>query len=113
MRSAAIFVSPSLYEPFGLAALEAARSGAALLLADIPSYRELWQSAAVFFDARSPEALADAIERLAADAPGRAGLAAAAAERASAFTPERQTAALLRAYARAGANGNVPLEEVG
>ena len=46
MRHAALFVSPSLYEPFGLAALEAARSGAALVLADIPSYREIWDGAA-------------------------------------------------------------------
>ncbi|WP_448324261.1 glycosyltransferase, partial [Streptomyces sp. DSM 41493] len=46
MAKAAIVASPSLYEPFGLAALEGARAGAALVLADIPTYRELWNGAA-------------------------------------------------------------------
>lgn len=43
---AAVFVSPVRYEPFGLAILEAARSRCALLLADIPSLREVWGDAA-------------------------------------------------------------------
>jgi glycosyltransferase involved in cell wall biosynthesis len=112
MRSAAIFVSPSLYEPFGLAALEAARSGAALVLADIPTYRELWQGAALFFDPRSPVALVEALDRLATDAARRTRWSAAAAARASEFTPERQIDALLEAYAAAGVTGAV-LEQVG
>jgi glycosyltransferase involved in cell wall biosynthesis len=112
MRSAAIFVSPSLYEPFGLAALEAARSGAALVLADIPTYRELWRGAALFFDPRSSTALAAALDQLAADAARRARMSAAAAARASGFTPERQIEALLGAYATAGATSAV-LEQVG
>ena len=45
MAGAGIFVSPSLYEPFGLAVLEAARSGAPLVLSDIATYREIWHSA--------------------------------------------------------------------
>src|SRR5690606_302512 len=39
MASAGILVSPSIYEPFGLAALEAAQSRTPLVLADIPTYR--------------------------------------------------------------------------
>src|SRR3546814_16818778 len=56
---AGIFVSPSLYEPFGLAVLEAAMSGCALLLSDIPTFRELWDGAAVFTPAGDSDALAD------------------------------------------------------
>ena len=43
-----IFVSVSRYEPFGLAVLEAAHAGCALVLSDIPTFRELWQGAASF-----------------------------------------------------------------
>src|SRR5690606_8886860 len=64
MRRAGIVVSPSLYEPFGLAALEGARAGAALVLSDIPTYRELWSDAAVFFDPHDPDALSSAINTL-------------------------------------------------
>ena len=51
---AEVFVSPSLYEPFGLAALEAAASRTPLVLADIPTYRELWEGAALFVPPRRP-----------------------------------------------------------
>jgi glycosyltransferase involved in cell wall biosynthesis len=98
MQRAAIFVSPSLYEPFGLAALEAAESGAALVMADIPTYRELWQGAALFADPRDPAAFAGAVEELIADAGRRAALARAARERAGHFTPRQQMKALLAAY---------------
>lgn len=45
-----IFVSAARYEPFGLSVLEAAQAGAALVLSDIPSFRELWDGAALFTD---------------------------------------------------------------
>ena len=37
-----VFVSAARYEPFGLAVLEAAQAGCALVLSDIPTFRELW-----------------------------------------------------------------------
>ncbi|MDQ2712368.1 MAG: glycosyltransferase, partial [Acidobacteriota bacterium] len=52
MTRAAIFAHAALYEPFGLAVLEAAKAGCCLVLSDIPSLRELWNGAAVFVDAR-------------------------------------------------------------
>lgn len=55
MSAAGIFVHPSLYEPFGLSVLEAARRGCCLVLSDIPSLRELWADAAVFVDPRDPD----------------------------------------------------------
>ena len=48
MARTAVFVSPALYEPFGLAVLEAAQAGCALVLSDIPTFRELWDGAALF-----------------------------------------------------------------
>ena len=40
------------YEPFGLAVLEAAQAGCALVLSDIPTFRELWDGAAMFVPPR-------------------------------------------------------------
>lgn len=103
LAGAAIVVSPSRYEPFGLVALEAAAAGAALVLADIPTYRELWNGAALFADPRDPDAFATAIDALVADPPRRALLGEAAAARAAAFSPARQIERLLAAYAAATA----------
>ncbi len=49
LGQARVYLSPALYDPFGLLPVQAALSGCALLLSDIPSYRELWDGAAVFF----------------------------------------------------------------
>jgi glycosyltransferase involved in cell wall biosynthesis len=82
MEAASVFVSPALYEPFGLSVLEAARTGCALLLADIATFRELWDGAAVFFDPRDAEALRRGLRSLCGDevqrtAFQRAGMARA------------------------------------
>ena len=69
---AGIVVSASRYEPFGLAALEGARSGAPLVLSDIATYRELWRGAALFFNPQDPDDLARCINRLARDEKLRA-----------------------------------------
>jgi glycosyltransferase involved in cell wall biosynthesis len=98
MRRAAIFVSPSLYEPFGLVGLEAARSGSALVLADIPIYRELWDGCAAFFAPHDAAALAREVNALAADDRLRAQRANAAQLRAARYTIEAQAAGYLRLY---------------
>ena len=67
MACAAIFVSSAVYEPFGLAVLEAAASGCALVLADTPSFREIWGDAAQYFAPRDSAALAAETNRLAHD----------------------------------------------
>lgn len=95
MQRAAIFVSPSRYEPFGLAALEAAHDGCALVLADIPTYRELWDGAALFFDACDPAALACAVNTLIADEKLLLRQARAAMLRARLFSREQQTAKII------------------
>ena len=45
---ATVFASAAIYEPFGLSVLEAAQAGLQLVLADIPTFRELWDGAATF-----------------------------------------------------------------
>jgi glycosyltransferase involved in cell wall biosynthesis len=81
MRRAAVFVVPAVYEPFGLAALEAASAACALVLADIPSLRELWVGAAVFFDPRDPADLARALNSVCGDPALRRQLQRAALHR--------------------------------
>ncbi|PRY95466.1 glycosyltransferase involved in cell wall biosynthesis [Hasllibacter halocynthiae] len=108
MGEAGIFAAPSLYEPFGLAVLEAAGLARPLVLSDIPPFRELWDGAALFHPPGDAEALHAALAGLIGDPGARARLGAAARARAAALTPDRQAAAydaLLRriAPARRGA----------
>lgn len=84
-----IFVSVARYEPFGLAVLEAAQAGCALILSDIPTFRELWSDAAVFVPADDDRALAEAATSLLNQQNTREALGASAAGRARAFTLDR------------------------
>ncbi len=83
-----IFTSAALYEPFGLSVLEAASAGCALVLSDIPTFRELWTDCALFVSPRDADGFAAAIQRL-IDAPEeREQLARRARERSRGYTPE-------------------------
>ncbi|HVG07627.1 MAG TPA: glycosyltransferase family 4 protein [Thermoanaerobaculia bacterium] len=95
---ASIYVLPARYEPFGLSVLEAALSGCALVLGDIPSLRELWRNRAVFVPPDDPEALEDALVRLIEDPDRRNALAAGARSRAIERTTERMVEGYLAAY---------------
>lgn len=100
-RDAAIYVAMSLYEPFGLAPLEAAGHGCALVLSDIGSFRELWQDAALFVPPGAPEPLADALESLIAEPERMDELAAAARSRAvERYTEARMVDAYRALYGR-------------
>ncbi|MEH3047812.1 glycosyltransferase family protein [Sphingomonas adhaesiva] len=94
-----VFASAARYEPFGLAVLEAALAGCALLLSDIPTFRELWDGVAMFVDPDDAAGFADAIEMLLAD-PRRISIGQAARERALGYSAERQVAAMIALYAR-------------
>jgi CDP-paratose 2-epimerase len=93
-----VFASAALYEPFGLAVLEAAQAGCALVLSDIPTFRELWQDAAVFVRADAPDDIAAELQRL-LDAPERtAALGAAAQARARRYTLQAMAEGMLGVY---------------
>jgi glycosyltransferase involved in cell wall biosynthesis len=93
-----VFVSAALYEPFGLAVLEAAQAGCPLVLSDIPTFRELWDGAATFVDPLDHAGFAAAIERIASEGSARIELGAAARERAACYTPEATARAMLDVY---------------
>jgi glycosyltransferase involved in cell wall biosynthesis len=95
-----VFVSAARYEPFGLAVLEAAASGCALVLSDIPTFRELWDGAATFVAADDAAGFADAVEALVADPALRAARGGAARRRATGYSTARMAAAMADVYAR-------------
>ncbi len=80
-RHAAWFVLPSLYEGFGLPAVEAMAHDCPVLAARAASIPEVCADAALYFDAHDPASLAAALRRAAEDQPLRARLAAAGRER--------------------------------
>ncbi|WP_448202843.1 glycosyltransferase family 4 protein [Azospirillum sp. sgz302134] len=96
---ASIFAHPARYEPFGLAPLEAALSGCALVLGDIPSLRELWDGAALFVDPDDRNALARTLAALADDPARVKALGTAARRRAHGYTAVRMVRGTMDAYA--------------
>jgi glycosyltransferase involved in cell wall biosynthesis len=98
MARAAIFVLPARYEPFGLAALEAALSGCALVLGDIPSLREVWHQAALFASPDDPEEIRAALDSLIENSALRNRLAQEGRRRAQTFTAQRMARCYLALY---------------
>lgn len=94
---ARVFASAARYEPFGLAVLEAAQAGCALVLADIPSFRELWDGVAVFVGPYDEAGWAEALTAAHADP----GLGAAARAHSTRYTPAAMVAATADVLARA------------
>src|SRR5205085_4727696 len=84
--------------PFGLGILEAAASGCALVLGDIPSLREIWCDAALFVDPGDPSDLADALRYLIGNSWERDRLATVARQRAGKFTRARMAAQYAALY---------------
>lgn len=105
MGRASVFVLPARYEPFGLTALEAALSGCALVLGDIPSLRELWEGAAVFVPPDAPERLRETLEALIEEPARRQDLAARARAKARELTPARMAQGYGALYREMSAGG--------
>ncbi|HYJ81912.1 MAG TPA: glycosyltransferase family 4 protein, partial [Allosphingosinicella sp.] len=93
-----VFASTALYEPFGLPVLDAASAGCALVLSDIPTFRELWDEVAIFVDPNDEDGFARAIGDLAGDDFERAVLGRAARERAALYSPEAMAAQMAALY---------------
>jgi glycosyltransferase involved in cell wall biosynthesis len=93
-----VFVSAATFEPFGLAVLEAAGAGCPLVLSDIPTFRELWDGAALFANPRDADTFQQAIALLLADPAKARSLGDAAAARAAGFTPAATAAGMEAIY---------------
>lgn len=112
LEQSALYAAPARYEPFGLAILEAARAGCALVLGDIPSLREVWGEAATYAAPTEPAQLRDAIAALIDDPARRLALAESAQKRARNYSAARMAAGYLRRYRQlhpgAGATFSLP-----
>jgi glycogen(starch) synthase len=96
--TASIYALPARYEPFGLSVLEAALSGCALVLGDIPSLREIWQDAAMYVPPDDSSRLEEALLRLISNQAYRESMARRAGLRAREFTPERMISGFMTVY---------------
>jgi glycogen(starch) synthase len=95
---AAIYALPARYEPFGLSALEAAMSGCALVLGDIPSLREIWRDAAIFVSPDDHRHLEFELRALIEDPERRQKLGGLALERARNYSQSKMVSRYLDAY---------------
>jgi len=98
---ARMLVFPSLFEGFGMPALEAMTAGCPVVVANSTSLPEICGDAAEYFDPRSPASIAEVMLRVWNDDALRKRLMVRGKERARAFSPERMAAVHLRAFAEA------------
>ncbi len=84
-----IYIATSIYEPFGLAPLEAALCGCAVVANDIPSMREVWGDAALYFS--GPRSLSTVLHQLNRDGQELARARRHAYARASELSAQRMT----------------------
>jgi glycosyltransferase involved in cell wall biosynthesis len=98
---AVALVHPSLYEGFGMTALEAMSVGAPVIAADSPGLRETCGDAAVYADPHSPSSFASAMARIARDETAGDDLAERGRARAGEFSWARSARAHVEAYSLA------------
>ncbi len=108
LRQRPVFVSAARYEPFGLAVLEAAQAGCALVLSDIPTFRELWDGAAEFVPPEDDVAIAASIRRMLHDRERRARFGVAARERARRYSAGAMAASVFEIYRRILRDAGMP-----
>lgn len=96
---ASIFAATARYEPLGMPTLEAAFSRCAIVANDIPSFRETWGDAALYFRTNDAASLASSIRRLTEDRAMRHAYAELAYARArERYTTKRMIDEYLHVY---------------
>jgi len=100
-RRSAVVVLPSFYEGFGFPAVEAMRSAAPLVLADLPVLREIGADAALYAPPDRPDEIADRLAAVLGDPALAADLAARGRRRGADFDWRRTAQATAAALAEA------------
>ena len=98
LGATAIYAAPARYEPFGLSILEAAASGCALVLGDIPYLRENWEGAALFAPPNDVGAWRTTLSCLIACDSRREALGTTARRRALVFSREHMATRYAELY---------------
>ncbi len=113
IRGARAVLFPSLYEGFGLPALESMLLGTPVITSDTASMPEVVGEAALRVDPYDVSALVDAIQALDRDPALRARLAHDGPLRAALFSPERYAERLAALYAGLGIPAEAPPRPAG
>jgi glycogen synthase len=95
-RESELYICTSRYEPFGLAPLEAALCGCAILANDIPSLREVWQDGALYF--RDAPSLSELLCKLHGNRKLLAKAKARSSVQAHTYSRERMTSSYLALF---------------
>ncbi len=101
--AATVFVYPSLYEGFGLPALEAMACGTPVVVSNVSSLPEVVGDAGAQVDPHQPEQLASALAEILQSKSKREQMAAAGLQRAATFTWSRAAEQIARIYRQAAA----------
>jgi glycosyltransferase involved in cell wall biosynthesis len=91
-----LYICPSRYEPFGLAPLEAALCGCAVLANNIPSLREVWQEGALYF--HDADSLSKLLHRLNSDKKLLSRAQISSTVQARTYTREKMASAYLTLF---------------
>ncbi len=116
-RGAACLVFPSLFEGFGIPLVEAMASGCAITCGNVCSIPEVVGEAAMMFDPRNPDSIADATEKVLLDPELRKQLVTKGLRQVTRFSWEKaakQTLEILESAPRTTkhpAGGHVPIQE--
>jgi glycosyltransferase involved in cell wall biosynthesis len=102
-RGAAVVALPSLYEGFGLPAVEALAAGVPLLVSDLPVFHEVAGDAALFAPPGRPAAWADGLARILGDPVLRRELGARGRRRSDLFDWRRAADQTVAAWRTAAA----------
>jgi glycosyltransferase involved in cell wall biosynthesis len=99
-RNAVVFVYPSLYEGFGIPILEAFSSGCPVIASNVTSIPEVGGDAALYFDPRSEDQIANSLQLVLSDSVLRETLKEKGRVRAKQFSwseTARKTLAVYKA----------------
>lgn len=98
LAAAPVFVTSALCEGECTLVLEAAQMSCALVLSDVPTFRETWNDAAVFIHPGDDAGFAHAIDTLIGDPDQGRRMAELAHRRARSYSAETRADALLHIY---------------
>ncbi len=103
-RNATLVAFPTLYEGFGLPAVEAQQAGAPLVCSDLPVLHEVAGDGAAYAPPDDPEAFADAVEALLKDPDARRSLAERGRRNAAGLSWQRAAEQTVDTWTRAAAH---------
>lgn len=99
-RGAELLVFPSLYEGFGIPAVEAMACGTPVVAANATSLPEIVGTAAELVDPKDPEAISAGLHRVLADNTLRTSMRAVGLEQTTKFTWEKVTSRIAKGLQR-------------